>query len=308
VRIVVLGSAAGGGFPQWNCNCANCRRARTGDPFLKARTQSSLAVTADEVHWYVLNASPDIRQQIERTPHLQPRGKAMRASPIAGAVLTNADVDHVAGLLSLRERQPLTIYATARVLRVLSANAIFGVLDPALVTRRPLSLGEEVSLDPGKRTGDIAVTGFPVPGKVALWLEDAMGGDPGGSAEDTIGLEVADRQSGGSFFYIPGCAAMTPEVAQRLRGAPLVFFDGTTWTDDEMRMAGVGEKTAARMGHMSMAGPAGSITAFGHLDVRRKIYLHINNTNPVLRADSPERREAEARGWEIAEDGMEVTL
>jgi pyrroloquinoline quinone biosynthesis protein B len=308
VRIVVLGSAAGGGFPQWNCNCANCRRARSADALVKARTQSSLAVSGDGKHWHLLNASPDIRQQIDRTPHLQPRGDAVRASPIAGAVLTNADVDHVAGLLSLRERQPLTIYATARVLRVLAANAIFGVLDPSLVTRRPLPLHEETSLDPDGQIGGIAVTAFPVPGKVALWLEDAMGGDPGGAAEDTIGLEVADRESGRRFFYIPGCAAMTPELAQRVRDAPLVFFDGTTWTDDEMRTAGVGEKTAQRMGHMSMAGPAGSMAAFDGLDVRRKIYLHINNTNPVLVADSPERREAEARGWEIAEDGMELTL
>jgi pyrroloquinoline quinone biosynthesis protein B len=265
-------------------------------------------VSANGVQWHLLNTSPDIRQQIERTPHLQPRGEAMRESPIAGAVLTNADVDHVAGLLSLRERQPLTIYATARVLRVLSGNPIFGVLDASLVTRRPMPLGEEIALDPDGRSDGIAVTAFPVPGKVALWLEDAMGDDPGGAAEDTIGLEVVDRESGGRFFYLPGCAAMTPELAQRVRGAALVFFDGTTWTDDEMRTSGVGVKTAARMGHMSMAGPAGSMAAFDDLDVRRKIYLHINNTNPVLVADSPERREAEGRGWEIAEDGMEITL
>jgi pyrroloquinoline quinone biosynthesis protein B len=308
VRILVLGSAAGGGFPQWNCNCANCWRARAGDSLVKARTQSSLAVSGNGVQWYLLNASPDIRQQIERTPALQPRGEALRASPIAGVVLTNADADHVAGLLSLRERQPLTIYATLRVLRVLSANAIFSVLDPSLVTRRPLPLYEQVALDPDGRTAGLAVTAFPVPGKVALWLEDAMDGDLGGTAEDTIGLEVADRESGRRFLYIPGCAAMTPELAQRVRGAPLVFFDGTTWTDEEMRTSGVGEKTAGRMGHMSMAGQAGSLAAFGGLEVRRKIYLHINNTNPVLVADSPERREAEARGWEIAEDGMQVTL
>jgi pyrroloquinoline quinone biosynthesis protein B len=308
VRIIVLGSAAGGGFPQWNCNCANCRRVRARDPLLKPRTQSSLAVSSNGVQWHLLNASPDNRQQIERTPPLQPRGEALRASPIAGVVLTNADVDHVAGLLNLRERQPLTIYATTRVLRVLSANAIFGVLDPSLVTRRPLPLYKDIALDPDGRTAGLAVTAFPVPGKVALWLEDATESDLGGTAENTIGLEVADRESGARFFYVPGCAAMTPEVAQRLRGASLVFFDGTTWTDNEMRTSGVGEKTAARMGHMSMAGPAGSMAAFDGLDVRRKIYLHINNTNPVLRADAPERREAEARGWEIAEDGMEVAL
>ena len=308
MRIVILGSAAGGGFPQWNCSCVNCRRARAGDRRAEARTQSSLAVTDGGDRWFLLNASPDVRQQIEHTPDLRPQGHGSRGSPIAGVVLTNADVDHVAGLLSLRERHRMTIHATARVLRVLAANAIFGVLDPSLVMRRALPLNQEVTLDPDTQTHGIAVTAFPVPGKVALWLEDASADDRSGRGEDTIGLEVTDRSSGVRFFYVPGCAAMTPELAERLRSAPLVFFDGTTWTDDEMRMAGVGEKTAARMGHMSMAGPAGSMAAFDGLDVRRKIYLHINNTNPVLLADSPERREAEARGWEIAEDGMEITL
>jgi pyrroloquinoline quinone biosynthesis protein B len=308
VRIVVLGSAAGGGFPQWNCNCANCRRVRRGEPSVTARTQSSLAVSVGGARWHLLNASPDVRQQIERTPCLRPRGEALRGSPINGVVLTNADVDHVAGLLSLRERQRMTVYATARVLRVLSANAIFGVLDPALVTYRVLPLDEEVELAADEGMEGIAVTAFPVPGKVALWLEDAAGGDPRGDAEDTIGLEVAERATGARFFHVPGCAAMTTELARRLRGESLVFFDGTTWTDDEMRTAGVGEKTAGRMGHMSMAGPAGSMAAFEALDVRRKVFIHINNTNPVLLADSSERREAEARGWEIAEDGMEVTL
>ena len=308
MRIVVLGSAAGGGFPQWNCNCANCRSVRAGNALTEARTQSSLAVTVDGEHWYLLNASPDIRQQIERTSCLQPRGDAPRASPIAGVVLTNADVDHVAGLLSLRERQRMTVYATDRVLRVLSANAIFGVLDPSLVARRVLSLDQRLDLDSDPKGAGLAVTAFAVPGKVALWLEGASDGDPRGSGEDTIGLELADRASGNRFFYVPGCAAMTPEVTQRLRGAPLVFFDGTTWTDDEMRTAGVGEKTAGRMGHMCMAGPAGSMAAFDGLDVPRKIFVHINNTNPVLLADSSERREVEARGWQIAEDGMEITL
>jgi pyrroloquinoline quinone biosynthesis protein B len=255
-----------------------------------------------------LNASPDIRQQIERTPSLQPSGEALRVSPIAGVVLTNADVDHVAGLLSLRERQRIAIYGTARVLRVLSANAIFDVLDRFLVTRRVLPLDARTDIEVDEEAAGIAVTAFPVPGKVPLWLEGAMGDDAQDSAEDTVGLEVTERASGSRFFYIPGCAAMTPELAERLRGAPLVFFDGTTWTDHEMRTAGVGEKTAGRMGHMSMAGPCGSMAAFDALGVRRKIFLHINNTNPVLLADSSERREAEARGWEIAEDGMEITL
>ena len=307
MRIVVLGSAAGGGYPQWNCNCENCRRVRAGDGAAARRTQSSLAISVDDEYWFLLNASPDVRQQVEDTHKLRPKGVALRGSPIAGVVLTNADVDHVAGLLSLRERHCMTIYATERVLSVLAANPIFNVLDHTVVARRALPLGKEVALDAGGNSG-LSLIAFAVPGKVALWLEDATGGDSHGAAEDTIGLEVTDRATGARFFYVPGCAAMTPELGQRLRGASLVFFDGTTWTDEEMQITGAGEKTARRMGHMSMAGPVGSIAAFEALDVRRKIFIHINNTNPVLLAGSPERRQAEACGWEVAEDEMGVTL
>ena len=303
MRIVVLGSAAGGGFPQWNCNCPGCRRSRAGDPDAAPRTQASLAVTADGGRWVLLNASPDIRQQIGRASFLSPPASDLRGSPIAGVVLTNADVDHVAGLLSLRERQPLHVYATRRVLGALDRNPIFNVLDRELVERRPLVLDEEVAVATGGAATGLAVTAFAVPGKVALWLEDELG-----AGEDTVGLRIADAATGRHFFYIPGCAAMTPGLGRRLTAAPLVFFDGTTWHDDEMPAAGVGTKTAARMGHMSMAGAAGSLAAFASLAVGRKIYTHINNTNPVLLAESDERRTAEAEGWEIASDGMEISV
>jgi pyrroloquinoline quinone biosynthesis protein B len=263
-------------------------------------------VSADGEHWFLLNASPDLRQQIERTPRL-PRG-GPRHSPIAGAVLTNADVDHVAGLLTLRERQALNVYATGRVHQVLSANSIFNVLDAERVARFVLPIEQDVDLRlPDGRSAGIAMTAFPVPGKVALWLED-VGSGFGTKAEDTIGLKVTNAAAGRTFFYLPGCAAMPADLAQRLTGAPLVFFDGTTWTDDELRAAGVGAKTGRWMGHMSMSGPDGSIAAFAELGVRRRVFIHINNTNPVLLRDSPERREAEAAGWEIAEDGLEIVL
>jgi pyrroloquinoline quinone biosynthesis protein B len=307
VRIVVLGGAAGGGFPQWNCNCAGCRRARAGDPNAVPRTQASLAVTADGERWVLVNASPDIRQQIGRTPSLAPPESVLRGSPIAAVVLTNADVDHIAGLLSLRERQPVHLCATRRVLDVLARNPIFGVLDPELVARRPLTLDEEVAITDGATATGLVVTAFAVPGKVALWLEDESGAGED-TGEDTAGLRIAEAASGRHFFYIPGCAALTPALARRLADAPLVFFDGTTWRDDELAAAGVGSKTAARMGHMSMAGPRGSLEAFRPLATGRKIYTHINNTNPVLLADSDERRTAEAAGWEIAWDGMEISL
>ncbi len=267
-----------------------------------------MAVSADGASWYLLNASPDIRQQIERTPRLQPRAEGARHSPIAGVVLTNADVDHVAGLLSLRERQPMALYGTARVMDALGANAIFNVIDPGVVRRHQMPLDTEVCLANGSEQGALAITAFAVPGKVALWLEGAAGGDLGGAAGDTIGIKVRAPSTGAQFFYIPGCASVPAVVSARLTGAPLVFFDGTTWVDDEMRTAGVGSKTATRMGHMSMAGSAGTIATLAPLRIGRKIFIHINNTNPVLLADSPERREAEASGWEIAEDGMEIVL
>lgn len=309
MRIRVLGSAAGGGFPQWNCNCANCRRSRSGDPAAPPLTQSSLAVRGSGSDWFLLNASPDLRAQIASAPPLQPRDGA-RDSPIAGVVLTNADVDHVGGLLTLRESQPLALYATPRVDDALSANPIFRVLNPEYVERRPLTLDRPVELrDRGGAASGLEVEMFTVPGKVALYLEDASAGEGFGTRpEDTVGLEVRSPDDGSRFLYVPGCAAMTEELAARLKGAPLVFFDGTLWRDDEMIAAGVGVKTGARMGHMSMSGAQGSIAAFAPLEVERKIFIHINNTNPVLLADSAERAEAEAAGWEIARDGLEIEL
>jgi len=307
--IRVLGSAAGGGYPQWNCNHPNSRRARQHDPAAKPRTQSSIAISADGENWFLCNASPDLRQQINDNDVLQPR-QGLRHSPIQGVVLTNADVDHVAGLLTLRESQPLRIYATQRVLDVLAANTIFNVLNPEFVARQAMRLEEPVALQKtdGSPAG-LRVTPFAVPGKVALWLEDAGKGDNFGSVEeDTIALKVEDSSSGKSFFYVPGCAAMTDALAARLRGAELVFFDGTLWTDDEMIRDGVGVKTGKRMGHMSVSGPDGTMQALGDLDIARRIFIHINTTNPILLEDSEERKQVEAAGWEVSWDGMAVEL
>lgn len=308
MRILVLGAGAGGGFPQWNCGCRLCRRARGHDPAAPARTQSSLAVSADDGRsWVLLNASPDLNAQIKANLALHaPEGR--RGSPIAAAVLTNADVDHVAGLLTLREGHRFAIHATGRVLGVLRANAIFNVVNPLMAPRVPLALEMETAVQDGEgRPTGLYVTAFSVPGKIALWLEDPSLPDFGSVPEDTIGLRVRDAE-GHCFFYIPGCAGLPPDLAERLRGAELVVFDGTTWTDDEMIVAGFSDKTASRMGHMAMSGPDGTMAAFASLDVTRRVFVHINNTNPVLVADSPERRAAEAEGWEIGFDGMEITL
>lgn len=308
LRIIILGAGAGGGFPQWNCNCANCQRARAGDPLARPATQSSLAVTADDgASWYLLNASPDLRQQIAQTPQLHPRTRG-RNSPIRGVVLTNADVDHVAGLLTLREVQPLAIYAPSRILAKVQANAIFNVLDSQVVSWRPLLPEQMTELcGPDGLPSGLRVKIFPVPGKVALWLENPRLENFGSAAEDNVGLELA-ANGGKHFFYIPGCASMRTDVADRLRGAELVFFDGTTYTDDEMIACGLGSKTASRMGHMSVGGADGSVAALAPLGVSRKIFVHINNSNPILIADSPERKIVEAAGWEIGTDGLEVIL
>lgn len=307
LHIIVLGSAAGGGFPQWNSNDASACRARTGEiPF---RTQSSLAVSADEERWVLFNASPDIRQQINERRELQPRrGGPKRSSPIASIVLTNADVDHVAGLLNLRESQPFALYGHECVLDALGGNSIFNVLNPEHVVRRPLPLDAPLELrDAGKTSLGLTVTAFAVPGKVPLWREGETSASLGTRDGDTIGLEVR-TDSAKSMFYIPGCAAVTETLARRLKSAALVFFDGTLWRDDEMIVQGVGRKTGRRMGHMSCSGSNGSIAVFQTLDVKRKIFIHINNTNPLLLPDSAERAEAEARGWEVAHDGMEISL
>ena len=309
LRVLVLGSAAGGGFPQWNCNCGICRRARAGAPGASPRTQSSLAVTADGRHWFLLNASPDLRQQINATPSLHPKD-GQRHSPISGVVLTNGDIDHVAGLLSLRESAPLAIYATARVLAALGRNSVFNVLNPDLVERREAPLGRpfELATRGGVSTG-LSVEMLAVPGKVALYLEDAdAGANFGTMPGDTVGLRVESMETGRHFYYIPGCAEMTETLAGRLAGAPLVLFDGTLWHDDEMIEAGIGVKTGKRMGHMSVAGKDGSMASFEDLRVPRKVFIHINNSNPILLDDSPERAAVRAAGWEVAFDGMEFRL
>ncbi|MBN9888218.1 pyrroloquinoline quinone biosynthesis protein PqqB [Salipiger abyssi] len=294
-RARILGAAAGGGLPQWNCGCANCNAARAGE--IPAQTQSSLAVSANGTDWAVLNASPDIRAQFAATPELHPTG--LREMPLCSVLLTNGDIDHVAGLLTLREMQAFTLYATPGIHEVLAANPIFSALNPGVVTRADVALDSPAEIAPG-----LTATLFAVPGKVPLYLEgeevqtDLMG-------EQTVGVEL--KAGADTAYYIPGCARLDDTLCDRLSGAALVFFDGTLWRDDEMVRAGLGQKTGKRMGHMSMSGADGSIAAFAGLDIGRKVFVHMNNTNPVLRPGSEERRQAEAAGWTIGQDGMEVT-
>ncbi len=308
--IKILGAAAGGGFPQWNCNGIHSANVRSGKAGYRARTQSSLAISSDGKNWALLNASPDLRQQIAATPELQPdKNGALRNSPIKAAVVTNADVDHIVGLINLRERQPFAIYGSERVLATLNANSIFNVCAPDIVPRIPLALDKPVSLS-GAGTGlGITIEPFAVPGKIALFLEQGSSSSNFGSRDgDTIGLEIKDDRTGKSFFYIPGCAEIDAPLAARIKGAELIFFDGTLYTDDEMLTQGLLNKTGQRMGHISMSGPDGSVAAFEPLNVKRRIYVHINNSNPVLDEGSKERKHVETAGWEVGSDGMEIRL
>ncbi len=306
MRAVVLGAAAGGGFPQWNSNAEACRRSRAGDSAAPARSQASLAVSADCENWFLLNASPDLRQQIAASAFLQPR-HGLRSSPIAGVVLTGGDVDAIAGLLTLRERQAFTVYATARIHAVLDANPIFDVLARDTVARQAVPVGQVATLDlPDGAASGLTLELFRVPGKVPLYLERQGEAPTIAESDDTVGAAISDGEH--RLFFIPGCAAMTDRLADRLHGADAVFFDGTLWRDDEMIRAGIGTKTGLRMGHMSLSGPAGTIAAFAGLDVRRRILLHINNSNPILLDETPERAAVEAAGWVVGTDGMEICL
>ena len=295
---IVLGAAAGGGFPQWNCRCAVCRLAWAGDKRVKARTQASLAVSADGEHWILLNASPDLRAQIQANQSLHPQGEA-RGSPIAAVVLTGAEIDQTAGLLSLRERSPFTLHATATTLAALADNPMFAALAPDVVARHAVVPGQRFALGHG-----IEAELFIVPGKVPLYLE---GDDPDTASESAANVGVEVSSGTARLAFVPGAAAITPAVMQRLAHADVIFFDGTLFRDDEMIATGTGTKTGRRMGHMPLDGPDGSLAALNGLRARR-IFVHINNTNPILIDGSPERGRVVAAGWEIAEDGLEVVL
>lgn len=291
----VLGAGAGGGLPQWNCACKNCEDARNG--VIPSMTQSSVAISADGNTWAVLNASPDIRAQFARARILRP--KALRHSPVDSVVLTNGDIDHIAGLLTLREKSAFTVYGSGEVLQILQGNSVFKVLDPDFVTQQPITVEEPFCPVPG-----VAVTAFSVPGKVALFLE----GEQVALAEvgeRTLGLMLETTR--GRVAYVPGCAALPDWLIEMLDSVDLLLFDGTVWENDDMLRTGTGEKTGARMGHIPMTGPGGSLDRLNDISAR-KIYIHINNTNPVLQPDSPERRTLAQRGWELAYDEMEIAL
>src|ERR1700724_1533693 len=257
---IVLGAAAGGGFPQWNCRCAVCRPAWGADKRVKSRPKASLAVSADGEHWILLNASPDLRAQIQANANLHPRGQAhdnARGSPIAAVVCAGAEIDQTAGLFSLRERSPFALYATAATLAAVADNPMFAALAPDVVTRRAVVPGERFALGHG-----LEAELFIVPGKVPLYLE---GDDPDTASESAanVGVEIFNGTS--RLAYVPGAAAVTPAVMQRLARADVIFFDGTLFSEDEMIASGTVTKTGRRMGHIPIDGPDGSLVALAAL-------------------------------------------
>ncbi|HEU4368169.1 MAG TPA: pyrroloquinoline quinone biosynthesis protein PqqB [Methylomirabilota bacterium] len=295
----VLGSAAGGGFPQWNCGCANCRGVRAGSLRAAARTQECVAVSADGAAWLLLNCSPEIRAQIESFPGLHPRGP--RDSPIAAILLTNGDLDHCLGLLSLRESHPLVVYATEPVRRgFVEDNVLYTTLErfPGQVTWRTLKAGHEVQI------AGLALEPVAVPGKPPVHLERRAPADP----EQNIGVRIRELATGHVLTYLSAAAAVTGDVRRAIDGADLVFFDGTFWSSDELPALGLGSKRAEDMAHLPVGGPTGSLTALAGVRAGRRVYIHVNNTNPMLREDSAERAAVTAAGWEVAWDGMEVRL
>ena len=306
MRVRVLGSAAGGGFPQWNCGCPNCRGVRDGAIRAAPRTQESVAVSADGEAWFLLNASPEIRVQIESFAALHPRGP--RDSPIAGILLTNGDLDHCLGLLSLRETYPLTVYATDRVRHGFTDdNILYRTLErfDGQVTWRVLKLGREEELaGPAGKPSGLAVEAVALPGKPPLHLHGRFPPD----REDNVGFRIRERATGRLLAYLSGVAAVTPAVFDALDGAACVFFDGTFWSDDELIALGLGSQRAADMAHLPVGGPGGSLAGLADHRAGRRIYIHVNNTNPILRDDSPERAAVEAQGWTVAHDGMEIEL
>ena len=306
MRIRVLGSAAGGGFPQWNCGCPNCRGARAATIHAKPRTQECVAVSADGESWILLNASPEIRAQIESFPPLHPRGA--RHSPIAGIVLTSGDLDHCLGLFSLRESHPLVVYATDAVRRgLVEGNVLYRTLErfEGQVTWRRLECGREIDLPAGGDcSSGLSLLAAAAPGKQPIHLE----GIAPPTTEANVGLRIREPRTGRTLAYASSTGAVDAAVLGLVEGADCVFFDGTFWSERELIELGLGSKQGRDMAHLPIGGEDGSLARLAGLRASRRIFIHVNNTNPVLREDSAEAAAVRDAGWQVAEDGLEIEL
>jgi len=302
MQIILLGTAAGGGFPQWNCWCPTCRVARTDPGRAVPRSQSAAALSADGERWFLLNASPDIHAQLSRLPRRTP--SVTRNAPVEGVVLTDAELDHTLGLVLLREARYLQVAATPAVHQILEDDSavlrvtrVFAeVRAQRLAVKRPFMLSYRDDCPSG-----LSVTAFPVPAgppRFATREDEAH----------TIGLLIRDEATGGTCAFVPGCGGLDEGLLALLGGAELVFFDGTFWSDEELIGLGISDRTARQMDHLPISGPGGSLERLAKLPSRRRVYTHINNTNPILVEDSPERAEVEHHGLVVGADGMHFSL
>jgi len=306
MRIILLGTAAGGGLPQWNCSCPNCREARAGSSRVVPRTQSSVAISANGWAWFLLNASPDLRAQLEGVPQLHPRAKTLRGTSIEAVLLTNADLDHTLGLLLMREGGKIRVHATPQIRNALTQGIS---LAPALESfggiawsKPPRKLSPLLRRD-GLKSG-LQYQAVDVVGKPPRFMKGQQSKGLGHS----VGYRILDEKSGGRLLFLPDVAVLDELTIDVLSDCDVLLFDGTFWSENEMQEIGVGNLSAKQMGHVPISGPQGSLKQLARLRVARKIYTHINNTNPIVRKGSPERAAVLAAGVEVGRDGMELMI
>jgi pyrroloquinoline quinone biosynthesis protein B len=298
MRVVLLGTAAGGGFPQWNCWCPTCRAARSDPGCARPRLQSTAAVSADGERWFLLNASPDIRQQLACLPGTIPN--AVRHVSIEGVVMTDAELDHSLGFVLLREAGQLRLYCTGAVRDILERDSrilpVTRAFADVTVNEIRVNQSTDLTYDDGTGSG-LSIEAVEVPAGPPRFA-------PSSGAGHTVGLFIKDQSTGGTCAFIPGCGDFSPLLLNRLAECDLLLFDGTFWTDDELVRLGIGRRSAREMDHLPVSGPGGSLTQLAGLVRPNKVYTHINNTNPMLLEDSPERAAVERAGLTVGADGM----
>ncbi len=306
MRVRLLGTAAGGGVPQWNCNCAVCREARSGTGRVRPRTQSSVVVSANGRHWFLLNASPDLRWQIENFPPLQPTAGKTRDSPIQAVLLTNADLDHTLGLLLLREGERLVVHAPVNVQRSLTDGLSLAPALDAFCGVQWVSPRENITplLCRDQFESGLLYETLPLPGQPPRFMKGTTVPSP----INVVGYRITDAKTGGRLLFLPDVVSLDDRLVCRLAECEALLFDGTFWSEGELQACGVGDLPASGMGHMPISGPGGSLKVIAQLRVTHKIYTHVNNTNPILFEDSPERAAVNAAGCVVGMDGMEITI
>ncbi|WP_417536264.1 pyrroloquinoline quinone biosynthesis protein PqqB [Methylophaga sp.] len=300
----VLGSGAGGGFPQWNCNCTNCKGVREGTIKASPRTQSSIAISANGTDWILFNASPDIKKQLDDFPTLQP-ARQVRDTAITAIVITDAQIDHVTGMLTLREHnKPWDVYTTNAVYEDLTTGfPVFNILGHFRGINHHEIATDESSFTIPTAEG-LVFTAVPLKSEAPPYSPHRHNTVPG----DNIGMRIEDTRTGKNLFYAPGLGVAEPHVMEYMANADIVLVDGTVWTDDEMSHEGISNKRAQEMGHLDQSSKGGIMEILSGMDKPRKFLIHINNTNPILNEESPQRKTLEAAGIEVSYDGMDIEL